>query len=162
MRSSSHFLLASAAVAAIAGATAPAPGYPIVKLPAGSAEVRAAGRLTRLGPGSPGWTLPRDTIVEIVSGGIWAQFGAATVKAAPGDSLRVRAEQGLIRLEAVSGRPLVVRPDGSSRPLEAGQTFALLAPEPPSPKPVAAGGCSAAPARASSKDAAQLPGEAIP
>ena len=136
-------LLPLAGVLALGAAGAPSPlSFEVVKLPAGSARLRAGDANISLSAGSPAWAIPLETSVNVVSGGIWAQFGDATVKAWPGDSLRFHATGSGVQVEATAGKLLIERPDGSTRHLEPGQSFALPSaalPAPPS-RP-SAGGC---------------------
>ena len=148
-----------ACMLALGAAGAPAPGagapgptsFEVVKLPAGSARLRAGTANISLSAGSPAWSIPLETPVSVVSGGIWAQFGDVTVKAWPGDSLRFHATGNGVQVEATAGKVLIERPDGSTKQLAPGQTFALAPAAMPAPsaKP-SAGGCGAPVKRAGS------------
>lgn len=139
-------VLALGAVAPTRGAAGlPAPqGYEVVKLPAGSARLRAGAAVISLSVGSPAWSIPLETPVSVVSGEIWAQFGDVVVKASQGDALRFHATGSGVQVEASAGKLLIERPDGSTRQLEPGQSLLLPSAEAPTPplRP-SAGGCGA-------------------
>ncbi|MBI4349095.1 MAG: hypothetical protein HY553_19815 [Elusimicrobia bacterium] len=137
-------LVPIAAALAVAAVAPPEAAFVVIGLPAGTAQLRAGSEPLSLGPGSPSWALPPDTPVTVVSGGIWAQFGDTTVKARPGDGLRFSTVEGGVRVSATAGTLLLERPDGSTRHLAAGESFALTAPGAPRPpaRP-SGGGCGA-------------------
>lgn len=142
-------VLALGASAPTRGATGlPAPqGYEVVKLPAGSARLRAGAAVISLSAGSPAWSIPLETPVSVVSGGIWAQFGEVVVKAWPGDALRFHAVGAGVQVEAAAGKLLIERPDGSTRQLEPGQSFLWASPAAPAPAAWPSGGGCGAPVR---------------
>lgn len=143
MRRRLWLLLPAAAFALGAGTPVPS-GLEIVKLPAGSAHVRIGEELVLLGPGSPAQTLPLEQPIAVVGGGIWVGFGDLTLRAWPGDAFRFRRTGDGVELHVASGKLVLVRPDGSTRQLDAGQFFSVAPPAAPaSPPPAAPGGCGA-------------------